>query len=287
MRKLSIILCIFVFLLLLTGMVPAEKNEEGTEKTSGEKSKRKLINIPINPLMDFDFKSKSEIFNIRRRFVTKHRNLIDGSYSPSKEVFGQIVGGKAWWGIDGLIYYGAGKKSIEGPSDESRFICNPFILVGLDEGVYYRGKGRIPREKYPRPVSLVWSADRKYGKVIYAIRRFWASHYPGSRNRKERKLELVAYNARDLGYKYLYIDMKKSRYITLLAGKPRIIRIPQFIHVGGSCGYPGGCNNMSPYCKDLLFRSKRYPSRVVCKLWKNKPINEYTPADMEFVVDMR
>ncbi len=259
------------------------KNSVFCQEKTDDSGSSQMINIPINPLMELDFKSKSEIYAIRKRYVMQHSNLLNGSYSPSNEVFGQIESGKPWWGIDGLSYKGPGEHSIDGPSEESRFICNPFLLVGLEDGMMVVSNKK-PREQYPRPVSLEWSTDKKRGRVVYAIKRFRS----GNNHTREdnQNLSLSVYNARDLGYKFMFIDLKKSPNLSIQAGASKILEIPQFIHTGGSCGYKGGCNNMSPFCADLEIKVKTLPSKVFCKLWRKKPLNQYTPADMEFEVIM-
>lgn len=243
-----------------------------------------MINIPINPMMELDFKSKSEIYAIRKRYVMEHSNLLNSSYTPSNEVFGQIEDGKPWWGIEGIGYKGPGEHSIDGPSEESRFICNPFLLVGLAESVVIVST-RKPREMYPRPVSLEWSTDKKRGRAVYALKRF----RNGNNHSKEdnQNLSLTVYNAKDLGYKFMFIDLKKSPHVSLQNGTPKIIEIPQFIHTGGSCGYKGGCNNMSPSCPDLEIKVMNLPSKLFCKFWRRKPANQYSPADMEFELLMK
>ena len=292
-KKINLNLILFflfltVFIIHQTVNVKAEETLENELKIAqvqtGKTKTQNLITIPINSPMELDFKTKSQVYAIRSRYVMKHRNLIDGYYKPSTEVFGGIEDKKAWWGIDGMSYKGSGKESINGPSEESRFICNPFLLAGLVRSYIFKSK-RKPRESYPRPISLAWSADKKYGQVVYAMKRFFHGNPMDSPQRKH--FTLVAYNARDLGYKYMYIDLRRSPNISIKTGAPKILAIPQFIHTGGSCGYPGGCNNMSPHCDDLEIVVKRLPAKICCKFWKTKPPSQYTPANIEFMVIMK
>ncbi len=262
------------------------RNSVSCQENNNSSASLQMINIPINPMIELDFKTKAEIFAIRKRYVMQHSNLLNGSYSPSREVFGQVESGKPWWGIDGLSYKGPGEHGIDGLSEETRFICNPFLLVGLEKGVANISP-RKPVEQYPHPISLEWSSDKKHGRVVYAVKRFWAGNIPNCPKVRNHEFSLIAYNARDLGYKYLYIDLKKSPNLSIQAGASKILEIPQFIHTGGSCGYKGGCNNMSPFCADLEIKVKTLPSKVFCKLWRKKPLNQYTPADMEFEVIMK
>jgi hypothetical protein len=96
-------------------------------------------------------------------------------------------------------------------------------------------------------------------------------------------LTLVAYNARDLGYNFLYAVPEKSENVSLPAHPARIL---QFIHTGGSCGYPGDCNNMSPYQAGLEFHIDSLPALAYIKLWKSRPVDAAAAADMVFVIEM-
>ena len=49
---------------------------------------------------------KDEVYEIRRKYVMKYSQLIQGDYEPDKDIFGQIESGKPWWGILGISYYG-------------------------------------------------------------------------------------------------------------------------------------------------------------------------------------
>lgn len=48
------------------------------------------IVISLNPAVEFDFKNKSEILRLRSEAVFQHPELLDGKYSPSETIFGQI-----------------------------------------------------------------------------------------------------------------------------------------------------------------------------------------------------
>ena len=277
------IVVIFSIIILSVFLLRDTVSCQGNNNSS---TSSQMINIPINPMIELDFKSKSEIYAIRKRYVMQHSNLLNSSYSPSNEVFGQIESGKPWWGIDGLSYKGPGEHGIDGASEETRFICNPFLLVGLDKGVA-NITDRKPREQYPRPISLEWSINKKRARVVYAVKSFWAGNILNCPKVKSHEFSLIAYNARDLGYKFMFIDLKKSPNVSLQSGTPQVFAIPQFIHTGGSCGYKGGCNNMSPFCADLEIKVKKLPSKVFCKLWRRKPVNQHSPADMEFELIMK
>ena len=56
-----------------------------------------------------------------------------------------------------------------------------------------------------------------------------------------------------------------------------------YIHLGGSCQYKDGCNNVSPMQNDKMITIRDLPAEINLKLWKKQPHNKYlTPADMYY-----
>src|SRR4030095_752373 len=56
------------------------------------------VDVQINPPVDLNFRTRSEILQMRQREMRKHPELMNGSYSLSPEVFGPMEDGKPWWG---------------------------------------------------------------------------------------------------------------------------------------------------------------------------------------------
>lgn len=254
---------------------------------------RGAVRVPLNDMIELNFKKRSEIYDIRRQFVNRMPALVKAAglqgYEPSSDVFGQIVDGRPWWGILGISHYAKGPRSIEGPAEESRFIANPWLFVGLMENYAHRveGSGLPPVAFYPRPLSLTWAPDASYGWVKYDVTSYFrdtlSRRYPEA---LDRKLYMVLYNARDLGYRWVALSDTLSQGTSCsLSEKSRAWSIPQFIHCGGSCGYPGGCNNMSPSNPELVVKFTRQPARMVFKLWWDEPLTASADPDLWFVVE--
>lgn len=245
--------------------------------------------IPVNNMEDLNFKTKQEIYDLRKRYVREHGNLVT-SYEPSEAVFGQIADRAPWWGIYGIYGYGPGERSIEGPSEETRFLLNPYLLVGLSERNAFTTSASLNDTLafYPKPLRIRWQADASLETVDYNV----TDHFSYVSNNRfyptdEKKLLLIAYNARDLGFGYLYIDPVKSEGVECTNGCGRAVAIRQFIHRGGSCGYPGGCNNMSPYQPELVIDVKMIPARAYIKLWRTYPQDVNGHCDMTVMIEMR
>jgi len=246
----------------------------------------KMINIPLNSMIELDFKTKREIYELRKKYTQFFPNFIKADYQPSEVVFGQIEDGKPWWGMLGLSYYGDGKNSIDGYSEESRFLVNPLLLVGLDSGysLVVNNRNIQPAETYPIPMSLSWSDDNKKAIVRYDITSYkQRAAMRGDPNLSKNILTMIAYNAKDLGFDYLYVAPTESMNVV---GWTNLVIIRQFIKTGGSCGYQGGCNNMSPYQPELEIRVDKLPARAYVKLWRDQPSDTSLPADMVYLIEM-
>ena len=247
------------------------------------------LDILTHPPLELDELSREDIFTLRKESVARHAHLVSGEYAPSPAVFGKIIDGKPWWGLRGQLCHGPGKSSIAGLSEESRFLVNPFHLLYLDEAkMFNRPPGCYP--VYARPASLVWSLDQTQAVARYDLSRF---------RREKRALGLPAWNttftldrlnALDFGYHYLYINPKRSKNIKPAGKTTRVLKEPcqlkGLIHLGGSCGYPGGCNNGSPYQGELYFRVKSLPATVHAVLWKQPPENKKQEPDFTFILQL-
>ncbi len=244
------------------------------------------MTIPINPMTELDHLEKKEIYKLRTKYVMKHPQLISRKYSPSDEVFGHIVSGITWWGIYGIAGYGGGIKSIEGPSEETRYINNPFMLVGLCENYALplnRFDSNNPEEICPKPQKLIWDSKNSSAKVIYDYSSYLDQAY-GYQIPKSVYLErsLYCYNARDFGFNYAYIDLDSTGNAVHKQGKPVLAKIPFFIHKGGSSGYPGGSNNGSPAAPAFDIKIVRFPVNLKVRLWYKKPESPESTPDFTF-----
>jgi hypothetical protein len=246
----------------------------------------KTLKITLNPTLPLNGRSKQDIYDLRTMLAMKYPQLTGGaSYKPSDDIFGQITDGKPWWGLLGRSFYGPGQNAILGDAEESRFIANPLLFVALDSGHAIVSRATKPIAVYPVPSNLAWQTDGKLGIVEYAVGSFMrASSLIGDETAAEGHLELVAYNARDFGYGFLYVDPDNSPGVS---GYKGVGPIRQFIHTGGSCGYPGGCNNMSPAQDEMQISVTSLPAAAYIKLWKNEPSDPAAPADTVFVIKMK
>ena len=97
---------------------------------------------------------------------------------------------------------------------------------------------------------------------------------------------LIAYNARDLNLNYIFVSCPDSHNTTKPDPPTEPYRNPQFLHQGGSCGYPGGCNNISPQTPAIdNLQITGWPAQVVIWFWRDDPGSIDKSPDMVFVID--
>lgn len=254
------------------------------ELAIGDGAKVASVNVDIQPPTELDWKSKSEVLQLRAMTVQQYPELMAAEYVPDEAVFGQIVDGLPWWGMEGEFFYWKGEKSIAGPSEESRFILNPFLLVAADFYSWWQGKiAEAELSTFPLtclPGDLHWRPQEARAEATYdaeCIKR--GQNYA---------FDLIAYNARDMNLNYIFVSYQDSLNVTKSDMPTTVYANPQFIHQGGSCGYPGGCNNMSPYTPEIDgLEITDFPAQVIIWLWRHKPASPEQPPDMTFVLSFR
>lgn len=260
--------------------VPINKNtQRETEQTQN-------VTIPVNQPIPLSYKTKQEIYEIRKNAI---RNSIFQSlnYEPSEEVFGQIEDNKPWVSMKECKYKATGLSDIEGPSEESRFIINPELLVAVGYAFY----GYSCEEKETKKLKSSIPSKIKYNKQKNEISVTYEG-LPYCNSSNLTWYSFLGLNARDLGYKYAYIDKSKSTLDIQFVEEQNIgnsiIEFQDFIHVGGSCSHKEGCNNASPNQPPLNFY---YPctegngepihgKRIYIKLWKERPQSPEQEADI-------
>lgn len=263
------------------------------------------LKISINRTACLNGFTRKQVYKLRTEMVLQHPELILGTYQPSESVFGQIVDGKQWWGIVGEFFYGPGQWSNVGDSEESRFILNPFLLASPElMGFSFYGSGKLrwktdidrstlENAKFPfycPPHDLKWYPQTASAEVTYSV-----SNYLSLLNKyasrplaigKDSTFELIAYNARDLGFNYVFIPLNGSVNIDNDHGELKApLWLHQFIHCGNSCRYPGGCNNMSPAVPETDdLRITKLPAQLKLLFWRHQPETVSETPDITYTI---
>lgn len=250
----------------------------------GEAANAEALEVAINPPAELDFLTRDAVLQMRTAMVRQYPMLLAASYSPRPAVFGQIEDLAPWWGIEGQFFHGSGIRSIDGPAEESRFILNPYLLVAAEfDDRWSRDLSESRLAGFPLvcpPQQMIWKPREAYAEVSYDAACI--------RGRQKPEFSLISYNARDFGFDYIYVSYADSQNISKANVPTDAYANPQFIHRGGSCGYPGGCNNMSPQTPDIDdIRVEGLPAKVMVWLWKGKPGSVAQVPDMRYAIHLR
>lgn len=253
-------------------------NSQNQPKLKGDSS-----SVQVNSPTDFDYMSKDEIYNIRKYYV-KNSIFEFNKYEPSEDVFGQIIDNKPW--VQTNICKNTKIEGYKKASEEARFINNPSIPVAIEYPFVFNG---YPDEDWcidpinnMIPESINFDGLNKIVTVTY-------NRLPFVINDTFSFYTFNGLNARDLGYKYAYIDNSKSTYKINFSNSDNIstqvTEFQNFIHLGSSCGVEGGCNNGSP--RQPLLEFKQYDTdfenldgEIYIKLWKKYPTSPEQEPDL-------
>ncbi len=216
-------------------------------------------NITINQPINLSYKSKQEIYNIRKAYVAKSI-FASPNYQPSEEVFGGIESNKPWISMDWCFTYNSAKPDnyilrTSGASSHSRSLINPSLPVLIeypysipDVTEYKNLCTSMPQAMVP--IKATYTKSKKEVEIAY-------KKLPDTGN-DNTGYQITALNARDFGYKYMYLDKSKSTLKMSFKMNNNIStgakEITDFIHLGESCRVAGGCNNWSISRDDLQFK---------------------------------
>lgn len=248
--------------------------------------------VQVNPLSEYNYLTKKQIFDIRKNHV-KNSIFSKEDYEPDTRVFGAIADSKPWWGTvtcGKLNYKGDYHERIEGASKVSAQMNNPDALVGLSLPFLPWDLGdnkEFCTADYSKflPISIQYSKENNLIIAKYKLTKNFLKFRARVNSRNTRyPIQLSGLNALDFGYDYVYaydtknISMYDQNYN--VTDDLKIFR--DYIHLGGSCKYKDGCNNISPMQNDLMFTVTALPAEINLKLWKKKPMNKYVKADMYY-----
>jgi hypothetical protein len=253
--------------------------------------------VTLQPPIELDGLRRDDILALRRDAVNRYDRFLSTPYAPYDEIFREIDDSAPWWGILGHFYYGSGARSIDGPSEEARFLLNPYLLIGADllgfsifNGDFFQWNTDIITETdlqdpdfplFCAPQDLVWTPQERYVEVTFDITACiaalneWTIH---PIDLSESFVYLNAYNARDFNLNYAQVtfpDLNASA----------VFSIPHMLHRGEGCGYAGGCNNMSPYVAELSdILIPDLPSDLIIRLWSEAPDPATETEDLLYTI---
>lgn len=247
--------------------------------------------VTIQPqlLSNYNGQTAAHLKELRTKTVNQNAKLLKGPYTPSPSVF-QIDDKASWWSLKGYLFRST--NPTEGQSRESAYFGNPYILVVPEwyAGSTHYAQNRFKSEAdfanvfptyYPPSSVKIFPKDKKE-EIVYNIMPHYnmiKSMMNGVWPISEMAFNLNAYNARDFGYKYIYVDAGKSKNISKYSSD--VIPIDQGIALRTRHSCAPQCNDQASDRDELMgFKLKDVPAQAHILLWKEKPSSYVAPADM-------
>jgi hypothetical protein len=299
------LIALFFLIALLIALVvslllkpPPTKLMIGSEATVAE------VSIPTYGAIDLNGFTPEQMAALRKDMLGRQPGLVD-TYTPLPAIFDGLVSGGVWWSVAGVAYYRSGPKITQGPSYDSHFIVNPYHLImphfwsisrGVPAGKFnwdrkiatpeLVDRGQVPL--YTRPDSLVWKARESKAIDTYNVSamlfllRGWMQ---GEIAANDIIFELVAYNARDLGFNYAYIPPDQIKNITIPKPPSKLLTINDHFTHDKSCDPQGNCNrsvrSMNEY---RVLKIVSLPAEFPVRLWKDMPASINDAPDFEYLI---
>lgn len=289
MIKLAVI--IFLVVTCFQPLIFAQNDKKILIDNNPAEFKTLKVNLPS----EYNYLSKEQIYKIRKKYVKNSIFYKDG-YEPSEEVFGQIVDNKPWWGLIAcgqLNYTGDYHERIEGDSKVSIQMNNPNALVGLSLAYLpwdVEQTHSFCTSEYSKYTPLSLKYNEKDNLIIakYDLPEEFLNVRVNIDGQSKRiPVQLSGLNALDFGYRYVWaFDFKNIKMLhqdekTVL---DEVIQFRDYVHLGGSCRYEGGCNNISPMQQELMLTITNLPAEIDLKLWKKEPMNKFHKADFYYKI---
>jgi hypothetical protein len=284
-----------------SGTFSEEMETQNTNYLHLEKIYPTSFSLETVPATNLSGIPRNQIEEIRRQATQSIKQAFDIGYVPFKPVFDGIQDGRPWWGLEGITIYGPGAHAIQGDSYRSNSILNPLALIWpnvwdvtfptnkmIDFGATIKnGKVDLAFPYLPTPKNII--VDPAKHNISMHID---TSAYPEKIKPYIHMLmtgqvlvQFEGVNARDLGYPFIAFDGAQSSNIT--KEKPDILaaRDNEYYHTGSSCGYEGGCNNLSPKVDALSdYLITQLPAKAQFKLWHNKPGSFSDKAEITYTI---
>ncbi|MBX9771136.1 MAG: hypothetical protein K2X29_07180, partial [Candidatus Obscuribacterales bacterium] len=235
---------LFSFLFLAAAFllsVPATANQLAVKKDAKAQG---TILIPVERIIKLNGVTNEQLYQLRTNAVEKNKNLLADTYEPSDTIFGMCESKKPWWGVWGMHIYREGQHAPDGPSKESMYILNPFRLVSAEaNNVGLWNKAAVTPADMSNPeFPFLWESGPVLFNAKLATAQVWynITKYNESLKKWQKSMKvhvdhipgfsLIAYNARDFGYHYIYLDPQKS--FGLKRWPAQAVQITQFLHCG-------------------------------------------------------
>ena len=260
---------------------------------------------------ELDGKTAEQILDMRRQEVARHQELIGDDYVPSAAIVKNLNRSDRWVGTLGKFGYEESSKITEGPSNASRIILNPLLLVAAEvwpvdplmkrlqlsperfgPSTFYRyQRGEIELPFVCKPENIVWHPQSHRGSVTYDVGSFLSSRAAADRKRvvlsTMAEVDFNLLNARDLGYKYCYTSGKFLKNVEIVeigrTGTKQPLKLADGIDASQSDASGPLLDVHSSYPQGKFLLTGEFPASAKFLLWQRSP-EIGSPPDVQFTV---
>ena len=254
------------------------------------------ISFTVSAPKVFNGKTRAEIYDLRKKAVADSPFFAQ-NYEPSNEVFGSIVDGKPWYGANSRpcsVKNSNVQEVIKGDTLLSPIVLNPNALVSIFSIACHTKLDlnssfcKAHHNYIFTPTGVNYKAKENTLEIRYRLNDTLTGN---NVYKKKHDLQITGINARDAGFEYVtatnftggyffnqvYVGGQLVKNYNVTQG---VYKFQDFIHLGGSCGVEGGCNNISPRQTYLEFGLSSFPAQMDLKLWRSKPKSPNATADL-------
>lgn len=237
-----------------------------------------------------------QISSLRKDALKEVSQFLKVPYERSESVFGRIKDGAAWYGREAYYKDGPSGKAGEGSSVASVGILNPFILLVPEFwGITHWGNGNVKWKENvsapdgvfsPAPKVLTVNSEAKEIRVVYDLTSYLSELNLYTRApvvASQVDFGVSAYNARDLGVRYMKFTQKDSVKVRTDKGEAAEYINEHFRFTKTLCGV--GCNHFTSQNPRFdTFVVEGLPATAVYYLWKNRTESE--SPDIKFIIEL-
>ena len=248
----------------------------------------RFYHIQVNQARELDSLNTKQIFKIRESMLKEYPILKQEKEDSSKIAAFYLMKHKSpWVGVKGSMCYGGNSSLItEGVSAESRFIDNPFALIGIEENNtlnLLKNKGNCP-SSYFYLKKLSYDDETKTFDAIYNI----SDHIKNIKKFSIKKSLIVGtsfngLNAHAFNINYAKaVKMRNIVFETTPNISTNVFKFKDYIFFSTTCKYRNGCNISRSYQAQLSFKTTKLPADITFHLWRLDPLGIETEPDIIF-----
>lgn len=248
----------------------------------------RFYHIQVNPPRELDSLTSKQIFKVRHSMLKKYPILKQEKEDSHKTgAFYMIQHESPWWGVKGMMCYGGNFSLLtEGVSKESRFIDNPFALIGVTEVnalQLLKTKGNCP-SSYFYLKKLTFDDKTKTFEATVNV----SEHIKNIKKFSLKKASLLGMSFNGINattFNLTYAKAVKMRNI-VFDNTPnistKVFKFRDSIFFSQQCKYKNGCNKTIPYQAELSFRTTKLPAEITFYLWQLDPLGNETNPEFIF-----